>query len=315
MTSTMKKAILCLGMGWTLAASAQLELPLRSSDVVATRGGVELTVELVDQKIAAMPEEIRSGYFDDPTRIARLIDSVLLTVQLSRKAEAAGVSVQVPEGTPELDRLSALANVILERQGVLQSDEDYLILARERYQARKREYATPERFTYESLFVDGQARGLVAAKILAEAAWQRASRGEDFTALVEEYSDLKGNDPLTGTIDLETFLTLPEPLRVELSALGTQPGITKVIESGSGFRILRLVEFHPPVVPPYDEVKDRIVAQLKDEAVASSKTTFMRDLSLQDVELNDAVLQRLMTRYSGAGIPQPGIVPDPVQQL
>lgn len=38
-----------------------------------------LTVGLVDARIAEMPDAIRADYLDDPGRMARLIDGMLLT--------------------------------------------------------------------------------------------------------------------------------------------------------------------------------------------------------------------------------------------
>lgn len=294
------RGLLIVWLGHPLVSVAQVA-ELQPQDVVATRGGVALTVGMVDEKVASMPEEIRSGYFDEPDRMARLIDSMLLTAQLAANAEEAGLSSEVPVDVTGLDRMTALANTVLRRRGVLESDEDYLMLAKERYQARKKDYASLEAFVLQYLFIDATSRGQVAAKLIADAARQRAAQGEDFAALIEEYSDIKDTHPLNGTIDYAEAIRLAAPLQAALSAFQRKPGISDVIEDGTGYHILRLVEYLPPVVPSFDEIKDQIVAQLKEESMVGAKTTFMREFSLQDVQLNDSVIQRLPDRYYRAG--------------
>ena len=275
--------------------------PLSPGDVVATRAGVDLTVALVDQKVASMPEEIRGGYFDEPGRMARLIDSVLLTAQLAEKAESSGLTVIVPTGATELDRMTALANAVLESKGILHSDEDYLVLAKERYQARKKDYASLESYDLQYIFIDASSRGSVAARLIADAVKMRADAGENFSDLIKEYSDVEGDHPLNGTIDYSLAMKLGGALQSALSAVGRNPGVSPVVEDQAGSHILRLVEYHPPVVPPFEDIKSQIVAQLKEESVVGTKTAFMRELSLQDVTLNDAVVQRLVSRYHRAG--------------
>ena len=301
---------------WLCATGASLavaqDAALQPSDVVATRGGVALTVDMVDQKVSEMPEGIRGGYFDEPGRMARLIDSTLLTVQLARRAEAIGLSVDVPDDVTGLDRDTALANAVLKQQGVLRSDEDYLVLAKERYQARKKDYASLEAFSLQHVFIDTATHGQVAAKVLAEAVHQQVLDGEDFSVLVEKYSHDRENDPLNGIVDYAQAIRLETPLLNALSSFRREPGISGVLEGGAGYHILRLVEYIPPKIPPFEKVREQIVAQLKADSITTAKTTFMRELSLQDVELNDTVVQRLPARYTNPDDEAPThIVPIP----
>lgn len=268
-----------------------------SSAWVARRGGVEVTLGMVDQKIATMPEEIRAGYLDDPSRVARLIDSLLLTKQLAVEAERQGgvVEGEYANGQDDLDRLNALANQVLAKHAELKSDEDYELLARERYQARKSEYASEAAFVLRHLVVDAAMHGKVAAKLIAENARAKALDGMDFPLLIKEYGANQDTQELR--VPESDLLRAPEMLLRAVSSVGRQPGISEVVEDESGYHIFQVVKYEAAVTPVYADIRETIIEQLKQESITGSKTTFMRSLSLQEVEMNDPVVQALATRY------------------
>lgn len=293
----MKHAIMA-GLLLLLAMAAKADTGLSPQAVVAQRGKAALTVALVDQKIAAMPAGIRADYLDDPQRMARLIDSMLLLIQLATEADAAGIKAELPAQGDELDRMTAKANALLRAKGVLLADDDYRPLARERYLARKKEYASPPAFALQHVFVDGRARGPIAARVIADGVRQKALDGEDFAALVQTYSEQKP-DPLNATLDLGAVMQLNPALKQGLLTLGKRPGISEVIpaEDGVSFHLLRLVEYIAPAIPPFEAVEGRIIEQLKEEASQAARTTFMRDLSQQEVDINGPVMRQLNARY------------------
>src|SRR3954467_7616148 len=57
--------------------------------VVATQGGVQVTLQDIDAYAQRIPEADRAGYFDSPTRIQNAIMSLLLNKQLAAEARAA----------------------------------------------------------------------------------------------------------------------------------------------------------------------------------------------------------------------------------
>ena len=281
-----------------LAAGAQAQSGLQPDDVVARRGGVTLTVAMVDARVADIPEAIRPDYLDDPGRMNRMIDVSLAQLQFA--AEARRLGLELPAALKDADaqaQTDALAKALLQQAVQPLADEQYEAIAAERYQADRRSYASEATYTLRHLRVSSERYGEAGAKVIADAALARARSGEDFAALVAEYSDLEGEDELAGDVPISALMRLPEALQDALNTLRGEPGITDALLGQDGWHILQLVKVNPPVVPPYDEVHDRILAEVRKETEHATRTAYMKTFIDRDTELNEEVIGQLFTRY------------------
>lgn len=303
----------------TLSANPVASLPLvidtlSVEDVVATRGGVSLPVSLVDQEVAKMPAEIRAGYLDDAARFGHLVDSLLLTKQLATEAWRREISV---DDQPQLEEtamptsladLNTLANKLLATQAKEHSEQEYELLARERWQVRKSNYATEEAFVFRHILIERDSAEASqeeggdmgsSAKELAQTIMARTQAGENFIALSRE---LGGDDAdrwlAEHRLTLMQVLQGPKSLQKAIVQLGKKPGISNVLEDEHGYHIYALLAYEAPETLPFEEVRERIITDIKNESAGNARTTFMRSFSLQDVELNDQVIQALPSRYA-----------------
>lgn len=295
----------------TLAQSQYLTA-VHSGSVVATRGDVELTVDLIDQEVAAMPPEIRAGYLDDPTRFSRMVDSLLLTKQLATEAMHRGIMLEERDdvGMPKtLSDLNALANALLATQNQELSTESYELLARERWQARGVNYATEEAFVFRHVFTHSDMNepdnrpldeAMNEARILARTFKDRIDAGENFFMLARELGGERAEQWIEEhRLTLMQVLKGPKSLQQALVQLRKQPGVSEIIEDGvGGYHIYALTTYEPPVRLPFEDVSEQIIDEIKNESLSNARTTFMRSFSLQDVHLNDDVIQALPARYA-----------------
>lgn len=295
-------ALLVVGIIGSLIQPVHAQmLELTPDVVVATRGGVDLTLDLVDQEMAKMPDEVREGYLDDPQRFGRLIDSLLLTSQLADEAIKQGV--ELPLDAPaqgeksSLSYLNKLAGELLRQRVSVRSDEEYELLASERYRSRKANYAGDEFFTIRSFHSDPSVLGPVAAKIIAESVRARVLGGESLAELKEQQVESSENISEEITLTLADVLRSGKSLVQPLGQIGKKPGVSEVVESDAGYHLVELVRYDPPVVPAYEEIREQLIEEIKGEAVSNARTTYMRSFSLQDVALNNPVIQVLPERY------------------
>ena len=295
--------LLGFGTGW--AADTGIPGPdrqvLDASDIVASRGMAHLTVGLVDQEMSKMPDEVRSGYLVDPDLFGRLVDSLLLTVQLANEAKANGIHLPSEEGSlgsdETLDDLNKLANELLRRHTSERSDTDLELLARERYQARKSRYASEARYVVRFIHQSSAAQGAIAARIIMDAARERIRSGEGFESVAQEVDP--GGEGLEPIMMIQSELITADPkLRRALAQLRDGAVVSDVLEDeAGGFYLYSLVQYDPPVIPPYEAVREQIVNDLRDEARSNERTTYLRSFSLQDFTLNNEVISALPARY------------------
>ncbi len=266
---------------------------------IAQRGDATLTVGLVDQRVAEMPDAIRSDYLDDPERMARMIDGMLLTLQLAAQAEKDGLQPSPAQaaGGSELERVTGLANALMEHVSPSVTDEQVRQIARERYQANKAEYAKPATYTLRHLKVSEEKYGGVAAKLVAENARQRALEGEDFAAIIAELQDPDAPGEFNGDVPLTDLLRVDQIVRLSIAALKSRPGFTEVFEGGGGYNLIELVSSNPAVVPPFEDVRGQIETAIKSEVAQQARTTYMKRFVQMPTQMNDEVVQQLFSRY------------------
>lgn len=124
------------------------------------------------------------------------------------------------------------------------SEEDL----REEFEARRDEFAVPERRTMEQIvFSDGET---------TEEARQRLEAGVEFAAVAQEFT---GAPPVDlGTLSREEMLgELAEP------AFALQPNaVSEPIESPFGWHIIRVVEAEPGREPSFEETREELWREL-----------------------------------------------------
>ena len=80
-----------------------------------------------------------------------------------------------------------------------------------------------------------------ALQARAQRVQERAAAGEDFTTLVREFSEAPGAAATGGVVGLRTADRYP-PLFVEATQSLREGGVSKVVRSGAGFHVIKVVE-------------------------------------------------------------------------
>jgi len=147
---------------------------------------------------------------------------------------------------------------------------------KEQYELDKQKYFTPEqRHARHILFKvspddDAAARAEKLKK--AEEVLKLAREGKDFAELAKEYSE-GPSAPQGG--DLGFFGKGAMVEKFDNAVFAMKPGeISDVVETVFGYHIIKLEEVKPAVTRSLDEVRDEIVAELKQKKVKSA--TFKR---------------------------------------
>jgi peptidyl-prolyl cis-trans isomerase D len=143
-------------------------------------------------------------------------------------------------------------------------DEDQI---RALYEEQREQFVTPEERHARHILVQpagDSAEDIAAARARAEAIEQRLDSGESFEEIARAESDDPASAPAGG--DLGFFgrgLMTPD---FETAVFAMEPGErSQPVQTPFGFHIIELLEIRPEVATPLEEVRDTLVAQLRDK--------------------------------------------------
>jgi len=112
----------------------------------------------------------------------------------------------------------------------------------------------------------GLSDALKAEKRLqAENLVRRARQGEDFTALVKQYSEDTGTKDKLGEYIFSRGQMVPE---FEVAAFSLQPdSISDVVTTTYGYHIIKLIQIIPAEPIPLDQIRDELRQKLEQEKI------------------------------------------------
>lgn len=176
---------------------------------------------------------------------------------------------------------------------------DLTALARERYAANRGAYTVNEAVRVSHiLFAVGEGEGKddAAAKARAEQALKQLREGADFAELAKAQSDDPGSKRAGGEIpgwsDKGRFVA-----PFEEAAYALKPGeISDLVRTRFGYHIIKLHEKRDARAQRFEEVKDKLVADLRKELLGNKRQDVLtRFQGSTPIELDDAALQTLKT--------------------
>ncbi len=279
-----------------------------AATVVARQGGAVVTLGDVDAFSERIPLERRAPFFNSQQRIAMTINTILLQKQLAAIAREQGL--EKASETPMSDQ--ALAEAEVEHFKATLKVPDLGELARERYIANPEKYDVPETLDVQHILVTATTRSDADAKSLAATIEAQARKSpSDFDALVEKYSDdadkSKGHGLVknAGGHRVKGFAEAAQAL--------AKPGdISPVIETSVGYQVLKLVAKEPKRRKSFDEVRETMVASMKQEFIARAVQNQADQLRNQALDVNADLAESLQKRYGAAPSSVSAATPAPV---
>jgi len=296
------------------ATLAFAQTPLKTQAVVASRGGVSVTLQDVDAYMQRVPAAKRAGMMDSPKRIEALLLNLLLNAQLAAQAVQMHLD-QDPQvqGKTGPERNEILARLRLERFAKDLKVPDLEPLAHEEYIGHKSQYAIHDAWTIQRLIVAAKIPG---NKNSEKQAWTRASELRDqalaapdkFGELVEQNSDDPDKATTHGIVNDAQHAKVDRWLPDAMNALQKPGDISNIVTAPGGYQFVKLVSAAPDVIPPYAAVHDAILAQLKQNYIETERQKFLDTLASEKLEAIPEVVASLRIRYDS---PAMGAAPEP----
>lgn len=223
--------------------------------------GFAATAEEIDQRMADMRSRFKSDQ-----EFTQSLAATGMTVEKARAQLAQDIS-----------RYNYMEKVILPQVKIPdQAVKDF-------YDQNLQRMQQPERIKVRQILIlvprDATEDQRKQARSRADAALTRAKGGEDFAAIASELSDdestrQKGGElPWIARGDLRGLPTFEE------AAFALQKGaLSGVVESPAGFHVIQCLDRQASRLAAFDEVKDRILSVLQNQAAQEKLRTTVNDL-------------------------------------
>jgi parvulin-like peptidyl-prolyl isomerase len=244
----------------------------------------------------------------------KVLDQLVSFILIQQDAKTQGVTAPAQEVQQQLDaRKHAFPNDAAYRKALAQADmteatlrqetENQIVVqkfletrlasqvnitdetARKFYDLNQKEMSAPERVHLRHIVIQVDPKASPAdkekAKQKADEVYKKAQAGEDFGKLATQYSD----DPKSKTVggDIGWIVKGQTVPAFETAAFAlTKPNdLSPVIETRDGYHVLQLLDRQAAGELPFEQVKPRLLAMLKQQAVQKLLQSRAEELRLK----------------------------------
>ena len=273
-------------------------LPAVASDIVATRGGVELRTEVVERHLRQVPADVRPLLVETPERLETLIDSMLLEQQLYAESQRRGLAER--EDIRKL--IDATVREVLVRAVVDDTIAQLLVpdfqaLARERYLTDPELGVVKAGKRVRHLLVSASAVDEGIARERASELLVRVKEGEDFADLVKRYSDDPSKEENDGVFLVQADSLLDPAFLTASLALEKVGDTTEPVKSQFGYHLIQLIEDVPAGRQPLAAVQNEIADQLRADWIKAERRKAIDAFREQPLEYNGDGISRLRQEF------------------
>jgi peptidyl-prolyl cis-trans isomerase C len=278
-----------------------------NSQVSVSDGRSTMDVEDLNAELLAIPSAQRVVLKEDKRRLARYVESILSNrraMELAKLTDIANLSEVVAETARA--RRDAIARIYIERllaeaESRLPENEALVALAKERYLTSKNEYAFPEtiRVAHILLKIDVERESPTEAEVRskAEKILNELRGGADFAKYAEQYSEDtvsgKAGGLLSGLISRGQLVPPFEKVAFNLPV----GEVSNLVRTRFGLHIIKVLDRRPAGIKSFEEVRDSIVKQLRDQQMTVVRGEIMAPINrTQEVEISDEFMEALKRR-------------------
>ncbi len=247
-------------------------------EVLVESATVRLTRADYEAELQRLPPANRAGFGSDPKRVISLLNNMLVGKTMAAEARKEGL-----DRDPLVQRRMALeADKVLVEAEVQRIEaragaefdakvERYLPKARERYLVDKDKFVVPEEIEASHILFRTDARSEAAALVLAQQAEKKLMAGAEFAAIARESSEDQATKSGGGRLGWFAAKQMDPEFAKAAFALNNVGNISQPVLSRYGYHVIRLEGRRPQRQKTFDEVKDQLVADLRQSYISEQR--------------------------------------------
>ncbi|RUO41445.1 peptidylprolyl isomerase [Pseudidiomarina aestuarii] len=233
------------------------------------------------QQVQALVNQSRSGGYRE-IALADYLDTVEITdadVETWYQQNLNRFAV------PEQVRVEFVA---LQAGAIAESIEIDETVVREWYESNRSQYETAARARFSHILIEAED-GNADARAEAEALLAEINNGADFAEVAKANSDDVFSGEQGGDLDFIEAGTMDPDFEAAAFALENVGDVSDVVETSFGFHIIKLTDREEGSVTPFEEVRDDIVAELRDERVKQRYYELQQGVAEASFEMPDTL--------------------------
>lgn len=254
-----------------LAGTSPDDVLLENSLAKLTRADYEADLERV-------PPEMRSEFASSPKRLTAMLNNLLLAKTLAAEARRDGI-----DRDPQLERrIAQEADKVLAQARLRRIEEaagaefdskreEMLVKAREAYAIDKDKYRVAEEVKASHILFDTSKSSPEEALARAKEVRTKLLAGADFATLASEISEDPTAKANGGELGWFGQGRMDPEFTKAAFALKNAGDISEPVRSRFGYHLIRLEDRRPARQLSFDEVKDRIMADLRGRYVNAQR--------------------------------------------
>jgi peptidylprolyl isomerase len=269
------------------------------TDVIARLGTTEFTSATLADFVRSLDRNVRAQALRDPQLMERLVGAEIARLELLSEAKAkkweqrTDVAQQIERARAQIVVSSYLGSVAAVPRNYPSEAE-----IKSAYDANRDSFMAPRQYRLSQIFVrlpaTSDKKVLETAQKKAEGlARQAKARGADFAAIARLSSEHAASATKGGDLGWADQNALIPEIRNFVAGMESDE-ISDPILSSSGWHIIRMVDTKPAAPRPLAEVRDTLVATLRERKAQEMQQTYVaRLLEKTPVMVNQARLRTL----------------------
>jgi len=275
-----------------------------SQATLARQGDVVLTQAEIDAAFSKIPEEIRLPFIRDGGKVEMLVRNILKSKVLANEARKAGYDQEtLVKLRMELAADGELAAEWLEKVVSEAPPADFETIAYENYLLKPEAWKSPEQIDVSHILISSDTHSDEAALEMANSLYEQLVQDPSlFDSMVVEYSEDPSKTANGGHFLRVNRNDMVKPFEEAAFALRISGEISPPVKTDYGYHIIRLDQYYPATVLPFEEIKEQAIEQARKEYIDEYRKNYLKVTLSEPVVITDGAAEDMAKRYFGENL-------------
>jgi len=271
---------------------------------LARQGDIVLTQAEIDAAFGKIPEDIRLTFIRDGQKVETLVRNLLTNKVLAEQARKAGYAQdRLVEIRMDLAAEKELANDWLENVVSQAPPVDFETIAHEKYLLNPEVWKSQEQIDVSHILISSENRSDEEALELANSLYEQLVLDPSlYDSMVADYSDDRISAANGGRFFRVNKNDMVKPFEEAAFALRNPGEISAPVKTNYGYHIIRLDQYYPAAVLPFDEIKGQAIEQARKDYIDEYRKKYLKETLSDPVVIPDGAAEEMAKRYFGENL-------------